>query len=238
MHNTPLISLREVGLNYRSKKSLFTKSHADFWALRELSFDIFEGERLGILGRNGAGKSTLMRLLADIYAPDEGSFKRHAQGINVQLLALGVGFEGNLTGAENAVLSGLLMGKSRSYMLSRLAVIREFSELGEFFDRPIYTYSSGMNARLGFSIAMEIAPEVLLIDEILGVGDAKFAEKSSAALLGKFSKNHTLVLISHDAPTIAKLCNRAIWIDGGRIKASGSPELVMENYLNFLKNEI
>lgn len=209
---------------------MLSKTKKEIWALRGLNLDILEGEKLGVMGRNGCGKSTLMRLLAGIYSPDEGSITYSRKDCHVELLSLGVGFEGNLSGADNAVLNGMLMGKSRHHMLSRLDAIREFSGLNEFFDMPVYTYSSGMALRLGFSVAMETDPDVLLVDEVLGVGDEVFGKKSEAALKEKFTGDRTVVLISHDAGTVTRLCSRAVWLEKGRILAEGAPEEVAAKY--------
>jgi len=231
--DTPLIDLQDIGVCYRSNKGFSSKLKKEIWALEHITLTLRQGEKLGVIGRNGCGKSTLMRVLANIYSVDRGT-ARFRPDLHVQLLSLGVGFEGNLTGRENAVLNGMLMGKSRAHMLTRLDAIHEFSELGEFFDCPVYTYSSGMGARLGFSVAMETDPDVLLIDEVLGVGDAKFAEKSAAALLDKFHGDKTLVLISHDPKTIARLCTRAVWIEKGVTMAEGPVEQVTAQYLAHL----
>lgn len=228
--SVPLLTLRNAGVCYRPHRTLLSKTKKEIWALRGLHLEIRKGEKLGIIGRNGCGKSTLMRLLAGIYDTDEGELIRHRKDCHVQLLALAVGFEGNLSGAENAVLNGMLMGKSRAHMLSRLATIRDFSGLDEFFEMPVNTYSSGMSTRLGFSVAMETDPDVLLIDEVLGVGDEVFLKKSEAALKNKFSSEQTVVLISHNAETIARLCDRAIWLEKGKILAEGSPAEVGAAY--------
>lgn len=227
---TPLITLTNVGLCYRPLRTIFSKTQKEIWALRGLNLVINEGEKLGIIGRNGCGKSTLMRVLSGIYGIDEGGMTFSRPNVHVELLSLGVGFEGNLTGSENAILNGMLMGKSRAHMLSRLQKIHEFSGLGEFFDYPVYTYSSGMNLRLGFSVAMETDPDVLLIDEVLGVGDEIFAAKSEAAIKEKFTSDRTVVLISHDASTIKRMCDRAIWLERGQILAEGDPGEVAEKY--------
>lgn len=226
----PLISVRNVALCYRYQKSIFARHKAKIWALHDVSFNLFEGEKLGIIGRNGSGKSTLMKILAKIFETDAGKVT-YSRPLHVQLLSLGVGFEGSLSGRENAVLNGLLLGKNRRHMLSRLEKIKDFSELGEFFDMPVSTYSSGMGARLGFAVAMETEPEVLLIDEVLGVGDARFATKSYNALQEKFSGNRTVVLISHDAATIQKMCTRAVWIEKGRTIMEGDVKTVAAAYL-------
>lgn len=226
----PLISLKNAGICYRPHRTILSKTKKEIWAVRGLDLTIYEGEKLGIIGRNGCGKSTLMRLLAGIYSTDEGEITYHRKDCHVELLSLGVGFEGNLSGAENAVLNGMLMGKSRAHMLERLPVIREFSGLNEFFDMPVYTYSSGMGVRLGFSVAMETDPDVLLVDEVLGVGDEVFAKKSEAALKEKFAGDRTVVLISHDAKTIKRMCTRAVWLEKGEILAEGNPAEVAAAY--------
>lgn len=230
MSDKPIISLRNAGVCYRPLKTLFSKTKKEIWALRNLNLNIYEGEKLGILGRNGSGKSTLMRVLTGIYNLDEGEIIFHKSNTQIQLLSLGVGFEGVLTGRENAALNGLLMGKTRKYMNQRLDAIHEFSGLGEFFDYPVYTYSSGMRVRLGFSVAMETDPDVFLIDEVLGVGDQVFAQKSSNALKEKFKGDRTVVLITHSAPTTRELCSRAVWLEQGTILAEGKPDDVMNFY--------
>jgi lipopolysaccharide transport system ATP-binding protein len=226
----PLITLENVGLCYRPLRTIFSRTKKEIWALRGLDLQIHEGEKLGIIGRNGCGKSTLMRVLASIYGIDEGVIRFSRPNVHVELLSLGVGFEGNLTGAENAILNGMLMGKSRRHMQERIDKIREFSGLGDFFEYPVYTYSSGMNLRLGFSVAMETDPDVLLIDEVLGVGDEVFSAKSEAAIKEKFTSDRTVVLISHDAGTIKRMCARAIWLERGQILAEGDPGEVAEKY--------
>lgn len=228
--SSPLITLRNVGVCYRPQRQFFSKMLREIWALRGLNLELRKGEKLGIVGRNGCGKSTLMRLLTGIYDADEGVVTQHKPDLHVSLLSLGVGFEGNLSGAENAVLTGLLMGKSRRFMESRLEAIREFSGLGEFFDYPVNTYSSGMHTRLGFAVALETDPEVLLIDEVLGVGDQVFMEKSSRAIEEKFAGDRTVVLISHNADVIRRLCSRAVWLERGQILAEGAPEEVCRVY--------
>jgi len=225
-----LITLTNAGLCYRPLRTVFSRTKKEIWALRGLNLEIKEGEKLGIIGRNGCGKSTLTRVLAGIYGLDEGSIAFARKNVHVELLSLGVGFEGNLTGAENAILNGMLMGKSRRHMVSRIDKIKDFSGLGDFFDYPVYTYSSGMNLRLGFSVALETDPDVLLIDEVLGVGDQMFSVKSEAALREKFTSNRTVVLISHDASSIIRLCERAIWLEKGQILAEGDPAEVADKY--------
>ncbi len=224
----PVITLQKAGVCYRLKRKIAGSNR--FWALNEISLEVRKGETLGILGSNGAGKSTLMKLMAGIVAPDRGTAWRDPNE-NITLLSLGVGFESNLTGRENAILSGLLLGLHRQTIDKRLAKIRDFSELGEFFEQPVYMYSSGMLARLGFSVAMEVHPDVLLLDEVLSVGDHSFQEKSADAIRGLMVSDRTVVLISHDMTTIAALCDRAVWIDRGSTRAEGTVEEVSAQYL-------
>jgi lipopolysaccharide transport system ATP-binding protein len=224
-----LISLRNVALSYRRQKSIFSREKTRIWALHDVSFEVREGEKLGLIGRNGCGKSTLMRIMAKIFSPDNGTVT-YSRPLHVQLLSLGVGFEGSLSGRENAVLNGLLLGKSRQHIVSRLEKIKEFSELGEFFDLPVSTYSAGMNMRLGFSVAMETEPEVVLIDEIFGVGDAGFALKSKKALREKFSSKGTVVLVSHQANLVREFCDRVVWIEKGRTIMEGPTAEIMDLY--------
>ena len=226
----PIIRLENAGVYYRGGQQRGAKAASAPWALRGLTMDIRRGEKLGVVGRNGCGKSTLLRLLANIISTDEGSVRYDQPDVHVQLLTLGVGFEGHLTGAENAILSGLFMGKSKRHMESRLAEIQEFSGLGEAFHKRVNTYSSGMNARLGFSIGLQTDPDILLIDEVLGVGDSAFLAKSKAALRERFRENTTVVLISHDARIISEVCDRAVWMNAGRILAEGAPADVCKAY--------
>ncbi|AKC82700.1 hypothetical protein IMCC26134_07800 [Verrucomicrobia bacterium IMCC26134] len=226
----PVITLENTGVYYRGGWKPGARPRNAPWALRGLNLTISRGEKLGIVGRNGCGKSTLLRLLAGIISPDEGFVKVTRSGLHVQMLSLGVGFEGNLTGAENAVLSGLFMGKTRNHMLERLDAIKAFSELGDAFHQPVNTYSSGMNARLGFSIALQTDPDVFLIDEVLGVGDHSFLLKSQAAIREKFQADTTVVLISHDARVICEVCDRAVWMERGQVLAEGMPSDVCEIY--------
>ena len=224
----PVIALQEAGVCYRLKRKIAGSNR--YWALNNVTLEVHRGETLGILGSNGAGKSTLMKLMAGIVAPDRGTAWRDPHE-KITLLSLGVGFESNLTGRENAILSALLLGLHRQTIDKRLDKIRDFSELGEFFEQPVYTYSSGMMARLGFSVAMEVQPDVLLLDEVLSVGDHAFHEKSAQAIRGLMDSDRTVVLISHDMQTIRDLCDRAVWVERGSTRATGSVEEVSALYL-------
>jgi lipopolysaccharide transport system ATP-binding protein len=225
----PLISLHEVGVCYRRAHGFFKGSRSDFWALQSVTFDIHDGETIGVLGRNGAGKSTLLRVLSNIIAPDRGRMGMRP-GVQSTLLSIGVGSHSTLSGRENAILNGMMLGATKERMIRSLDRIREFSELGEFFDEPIYTYSSGMAARLGFATALEVDPDVMLIDEMLSVGDASFQIKSANALKERLQAGKTAIIVSHDARTITDLCNRAVWIEHGRSVAEGKAVEVAAKY--------
>lgn len=221
-----IVEFENVGVRYKSEKRLFSKRYYD--ALKDVSFQLYAGETLGVLGRNGAGKSSLLRLLADIIEPDWGVIRK--QRVKTSLLALQVGFDPQLSGRDNAVIAGMLLGFSRSDVLGKIDRIIEFSELGDFIDEPVKTYSTGMASRLGFSIALELDAELLLIDEVLGVGDDAFRRKSTDAMRKKLKSDQTVVLVSHSADTVRELCDRAIWIDGGVARAQGSVDEVVELY--------
>lgn len=220
-----LIELCNVGIAFNGQRRL---GNHRFWALEDVSLTLRRGERLGVIGRNGAGKSTLLRVIAGILTPDRGSVRRGP--VSCQLLSLSLGFVPHLSGRDNAVLSGLLLGLRRRDIVSRLPAIREFSELGDFFERPISTYSSGMNMRLAFSVAMQVEPDVLLIDEVLAVGDSEFRQKSGAALRARMAEGHTVVLVSHDEAQIAKLCDRVVWIEHGKSVLEGARDEVFAAY--------
>lgn len=207
MMGDPVITLENVSLYYRQRQGLFRKSKY-FQAIKDLSMVIQRGENLGIIGRNGAGKSTLLKILAGILKPDEGRIINH--GYSVSLLALQAGFDPELTGYENALLSGMLMGYTRKQMEAQMSTIQEFSELGEFMEQPIKTYSSGMRSRLGFSVAIHATPDILLLDEVLSVGDKEFRKKAEKAMTDKFESEQTIVLVSHSESQIERLCNRTI----------------------------
>jgi len=225
----PLLRVRDAALRYIVRGRIFTRGRSDRWALRGVSFDVNAGETLGVVGRNGAGKTTLLRLLAGILGPDRGSVTRRP-GVRASLLSLQVGFLPQLTGRENATLSGMLLGLRRAEVAARLASIVEFAGLDGAIDDPISTWSDGMRARLGFSVAYHADPDLLLLDEALGTGDAEFHEKSAAAMRERIRSDRTCVLVSHDATAIAELCDRCLWIERGEILAAGTPVEVLAAY--------
>jgi len=226
-----LISLNQTGVCYRRPHGFFKGSRSDFWALKNITFDLHSGETLGVLGRNGAGKSTLLRLLAGIISPDRGALKIQP-GLCTTLLSIGVGSHSTLSGRENAILNGMMLGATKQHMTASLERIKEFSELGDFFEQPIYTYSTGMHARLGFATALEVDPDVLLIDEMLSVGDKSFNLKSAVAIDKRLKSGKTAILVSHDGEKIKELCSRSVWIEQGEIVAVGPSETVVRDYEN------
>lgn len=224
--NEPLIALQNVGFTYRTLAGMFKVNK--FQALKSISFDVRPGETLGVIGSNGSGKSTLLKILARIYRPDSGSIVFNARKISI--LSLSLGFDPRLSGVDNAVLSSMLLGASFREATQLVEGIMAFSELGEFANKPVKTYSSGMRARLGFSVALNMQTDVLLIDEALAVGDAKFKEKSERAIVERVTSSQTVVLVSHSEAQINRLCDRAIWIEQGRILLEGDTAMVTQRY--------
>jgi len=232
----PIISLQDVAVRYKRSGNVFRKK-SYFDALKSINLDIYPGETLGILGRNGSGKSTLLRIISGIIRPDRGRMVNH--GASVSLLALQAGFDPNLNGSDNAILSGMLQGYSRREVQNKLDEIQEYSELGEFFFEPVRTYSTGMRARLGFSVTTIISPDILLVDEVLSVGDLHFKQKAERTMVEKIQSHQTVVLVSHSHQQIARLCDRAVLIDDGISFATGEPSKVLSIYEERLaKNKI
>ncbi|QLE86099.1 ABC transporter ATP-binding protein [Shewanella sp. Scap07] len=225
-NNTCAIELQNVSLSYRTRLAFF--KHAEFKALDQVSFTVKKGETFGIIGNNGSGKSTLLKVLAGIYTPDGGQVVRHCK--TASLLSLGLGFNNELTGRENAVVSAMLNGASKQHAMDFIKEVIEFSELSDSIDKPVKTYSSGMRARLGFSVALHNKVDLLLIDEVLGVGDSEFRIKAEAAMLSKLNSEQTVIFVSHSAGQVKKLCQNSIWLDKGRVRASGNTNDVFVQY--------
>jgi lipopolysaccharide transport system ATP-binding protein len=203
-------------------------AYRDLWALEDITMTVRQGESVGIIGKNGSGKSTLLRLLAGVFEPTVGSHT--VAGTVAPLIELGAGFNGELTGRENVFLSGALLGRTRSQMHGLYADIVAFSELGEFMDVPVKNYSSGMYARLGFAIATSVSADILLIDEILGVGDEAFQKKSFSRIRQHLDEGKTLLFVSHDAAAVERLCSRAIVLHHGRLVFDGPTAEALREY--------
>lgn len=240
-----IIKAENLGVKFkysRDKKGTFKKLVANlitdkrvksaeiFWALRGINFHVNKGEVLGIIGGNGAGKSTLLRLIGGIYVPDEGHLK--VKGSISTLLSITAGFQIELTGLENIYLIGILMGFQEKYIEKYISRIIEFSELGDFINIPVKRYSSGMNARLGFSIAVHLRKDIMLIDEILGVGDVKFRQKCGKMLKEIIKGHRTIILVSHSMNAIKEFAHRVIWLEKGEQKAYGPANKVITGYIN------
>ncbi len=234
----PAIEVEGLGVKYNlrltrkntlrsSFRNLASRSSGEqaFWALRDVSFRLVHGESLAIIGPNGAGKSTLLQVLAGIITPSEGSIE--VRGQISSLLTLGAGFDQELTGRENVLLAGAFLGIEPDDMKRRLAGIIAFADIGQFIDAPIKTYSSGMRARLGFSIATSVDPDVLLLDEVLATGDQVFRAKSKARVLEIAAAAKAVVLVTHDMNWVTEFCNRALLIEKGHVVAEGDPAEVV-----------
>ena len=204
----------------------------EFWALKDVSFSVEKGDRVGILGLNGAGKSTLLKVVAGVFKPTEGTVKK--VGKVAPLIELGAGFENEYTGAENIFLNGALLGYSKEFIKEKYDEIIEFSELGEFIDVPVKNYSSGMRARLGFSIATTVSPEILILDEVLSVGDAKFRKKSEKKIMDMFDEGVTVLFVSHSLEQVRRLCNKAMILDHGKLISYGDIDEIAEQYEEIL----
>lgn len=240
--NEPVISFQNVSKSYpfyrqitgvknfafNLHRSLASIRSHQYEALRDISFDVYKGENFGIIGHNGAGKSTTLELIAGVLKPTYGRVV--VRGRISPLLALGAGFHQELSGRENIILNGVLMGLTRREIMAKMDEIIEFSELGDFVDSPIRVYSRGMLARLGFSVVAHLDPEILLIDEVLGVGDIRFQKKCQEKMLSFKESGVTLLLVTHSIASVAKLCDRVMWIEDHVVKMIGEPYEIAEKY--------
>lgn len=236
-----IITVDNVSMRFRMDKNKTTslkewvvthllgkQQYEEFSALSDVSFEVKRGEIVGIIGRNGAGKSTLLKVISGIFKPTEG--KVVTAGRVAPMLELGSGFDMELSGHDNIFLNGAILGFSEEFLKSKYDEIVAFSELGEFIDMPLKTYSSGMLARLAFSVATMIEPEILIVDEILSVGDAAFQEKSRARMMKLMSGGTTVLFVSHILPQVREMCDRVVWLDHGQVKAFGNVHEVCNAY--------
>ncbi len=221
---------------YSIKRMLFKggkKKDKTFHALKGINLDVQKGEILGIIGKNGSGKSTLLNTVGGIFAPDSGVIDLFGQ--SVSLLSIGVGFQKNLSGRENIILSGLLLGFDEAFIHEKMEDIIEFSELGDFIDKPVKTYSKGMYSKLAFSITAFLETDIILIDEVLSVGDEHFKKKSSKKMKELISdENRTVLIVSHSISTLRKLCTKMLWLHDGCIKMLGDTDEVLTAYEKFM----
>ena len=225
--NTLLETIIKLFTRGANERPYAVSGNQDFWALRNISFSVKKGESLGVIGRNGAGKSTLLQILLGIYKPDEGAVEKRG---TAGLLQLGTGFHPDLTGQENIYLNGAILGLTKREIDSIYDSIVDFSELGHFIDTPTKNYSSGMTARLGFSIAINIKPDILMIDEILSVGDEEFKKKSRQKLEEIRGMGKTILLVSHSLNDVKKICDTAICLDKGQVVYEGKSAEAVEFY--------
>ena len=243
-----VINVDDVGMQFKLSKQKvdnlkefvikFLKrqlAYKEFWALKNVSFEVEKGDRWGIIGLNGAGKSTLLKIVSGVMKPTEGNVE--IKGKVIPLLELGAGFDASYTGKENIFLNGAMLGLSKEFLEDKYEEIVEFSEIRKFIDVPLKNYSSGMKARLGFSIATTIKPEILILDEVLSVGDAKFRKKSENKITSLFNEGVTVLFVSHSIAQVKKLCNKAMWLENGEIVMIGDAKEVCAAYEEICKTD-
>lgn len=223
-------SLKMIFINLFSLKK--KKKKEFFWALKDINFNINKGDVVGIIGANGAGKSTLLKVVSGVYKPTTGSVE--VDGKISPMIELGAGFDGELTARENIYLNGAILGYSREFLESKFDEIVEFSELKDFLDVPVKNFSSGMVAKLAFSISTIVDPEILIVDEILSVGDIKFQEKSKNKMMSMIKGGTTVLYVSHSIDSIKELCSKVIWLDHGKIVKIGDAKPICDEYYNKL----
>lgn len=224
MSSEKVDSIKEYFIRLATRKL----NYNEFWALKDVSFKVEKGDRVGVMGFNGAGKSTLLKVVAGVLKPTTGSVK--VKGVIAPMLELGAGFDMNYTGRENIFLYGATMGFSRKFLEEKYDDIVAFSELGKFIDTPMKNYSSGMKSRLGFAIATSVKPDVLILDEVLSVGDAAFKEKSEQRILDLMEDGVTVLYVSHSTERVTKICNKAIILTKGQLVASGDADSICNIY--------
>ncbi|WP_116368289.1 ABC transporter ATP-binding protein [Parahaliea mediterranea] len=233
-HRPVLLELDNVTLDYRSSKD--TYDQGVHHVLDRVSLRLYENETLGIIGRNGVGKTTILRIMAGILAPTSGTV-RMEKGKTASLLSIGLGFRNELSGRDNALLAAMLQGANKRQASGFLEEIKEFSELGDSFEEPVKTYSAGMRSRLGFTTALMTHVDILLIDEVLSVGDAQFKQKAQAAMKERVKGEQTVVFVSHVEAQVRELCDRVIWIDKAKVCCEGEAGLVLDEYRASLRPE-
>lgn len=244
MEEKHAIEVTDLVISYQNikkmsiKQSLLHFRHRErtdrFYAVKGISFYVREGEILGIIGKNGSGKSTTLNALAGIFSPDTGSIDLH--GHSISLLSIGVGFQKEMSGRDNIMLSGMLLGFSEQEVKEKEQEIIDFSEIGDFIDMPVRTYSSGMYSKLAFSITAILESDIILIDEILSVGDQHFKKKSYNKMKSLISnKDRTVVIVSHNIDTLKQLCDTVMWMHEGKIVKIGDPEPVLDEYVEFME---
>lgn len=212
-----------------------TSIHEDFWALKDVSFDVPEGSTFGLIGSNGSGKSTLLKCLANIYYPNKGTISHH--GRIAAMLEVGSGFHSELSGRENIYLNGSILGMSKKQVDSRLEEIIDFSGVEQFIDQPVKNYSSGMYVRLGFAISINIDPDILVVDEVLSVGDAEFQQKCFGRFRDLKAEGKTVILVSHSTETVRSMCDQAAWINKGELQQVGEAGSTIKAYLDSVPHD-
>lgn len=236
------IELNDVSINYNIlnnvsiRKSFLRKRKQTevFEAVKHVSFSVSKGDILGIIGKNGSGKSTLLRSIAGIFSPNSGTID--LKGHSVSLMALGVGFKDSLSGRENIILSGMLLGFSEREIEEKAEDIIDFAEIGDFIDRPVRTYSSGMHSKLAFAITAMLETDIMLVDEVLSVGDERFKKKSLTKMKQLIAdRNRTVIIVSHSMDTLEELCNSVLWLHDGKVMENGEPMTVLRHYKEFMK---
>lgn len=246
--SNPVITVEKVGMKFNlSKEKIdnikeyvikFLKrelKYQQFWAVKNISFQVDKGDKLGIIGLNGAGKTTLLKLISGVMKPTEGNIE--IKGNMVPLLSLGAGFAPDYTGRENIFMNGALLGYPKHILESKMEEIIEFAEIDEFIDVPIKNYSSGMKARLGFSIATTVTPDILILDEVLSVGDARFKKKSAEKMNSLLDGQTTVIFVSHSIDQVKQICNKAIWLHKGNLMMEGPVDEVCDAYKKSILTE-
>lgn len=223
-------SLKLFFINLFKKKE--KKEKKEFWALKDVNFEIQKGEVIGFVGRNGAGKSTLLKVVAGVMKPTKGVVEKY--GNICPMIELGAGFDMDLTARENIYLNGAILGYQKEFIDQKFDEIVEFSELRDFLDVPVRNFSSGMVTRLAFSMATVVEPEILIVDEILSVGDIAFQQKSESKMRSMIKGGTTVLFVSHDIKQIRELCNRVVWLDNGQIKMIGDTKKVCDEFQNYM----